>query len=64
MKISVSSYKQCWKYVNTVFVVILISGWKNEPKKQQVQNEMNNFRVRQIACDTIEHVASEAAQLM
>lgn len=43
MKIIVSSYKQCWKNANTGFVVILISSWKNEPKQQQVQNEMNKF---------------------
>lgn len=41
--------------------VILIRGWRNEPKEQ---NKMNNFVVRQTVSDTIEHVASEAAQLM
>lgn len=47
------------------FSVILISIWKkNEPQTQQVLKEMNNFAVRQTVCDTAEHVASEAAQLM
>jgi len=64
MKISVSSKKQCQKYANSGLCVIIISGWKRKPQKQQVQNKMNNFVGRQTAGDTTEHVASEAAQLM
>lgn len=56
--------KRCQKYANSALCVIPISGWKNKPQKQQVQNEMNNFVGKQTAFDTVEHVASEAAQLM
>lgn len=54
------------KHLQIPSSVILISVWKNEVKKHSV------FRIRWIifggvtrtACDTIEHVALEAAQLM
>lgn len=49
--------KECNSYADSAFCVILISGWENEPRKQQVQREVNNFAVRQTACDTTEHVA-------
>lgn len=50
--------KECKLYAGSAACVTLISGWKHEPQKQQVQNEVNNFVLRQTACDTTEHLAS------